>query len=91
MTMFAEPGDVVVYNGQTQYAFNDLTLALMKRHLVPGNSYIVQSVVGDGVSDVRYSIFGDKDLRSGCQQYWYPSTSFCLFSREYMKLKYNLK
>jgi len=81
-------GDVVIYNGQTEHAFNDITLDLMKAHLVVGNSYVIQGIMKRGVKDVRFYIVGDKRIES----YWYPSSSFNLGGlMDFMKQKYNLK
>lgn len=88
MEISVEVGDEVVYTGDTIHAFDDnITLDLMKKHLVEFKKYIVQEtgIYNRTLPDKNYYCL------KGGGGWCYPCKSFTRDLSVYYEHKYNLK
>jgi len=84
MEKIAEPNEVVIYTGLTEYAVDTTTIGLMHTHLERGKRYKVKEVVNYSGTDIRHYRF--------YESVWlYPAKSFTKDMREYYKEKYKLR
>jgi len=77
----ANPGDIVIYNGEFEHAIDSLTERLMKERLIPGNRYKVEGIRSLGIYRGYYTI-------DNC---FYPPKSFNVSRKALMIEKYGLR